>query len=756
MLGALAMRDGRAPGIRPQDPIHKGADMKKKSRTILGAVGGLVLGASLIAAPPVFAAPAPANTQAWESYNPEGGVMYEVGDQACLKGLGNCAVYPKSAQLPSGRLVAAFERSTTVTYEDGTTGAVGQTMPIYKSDDFGGSWQSFSEVPAPAFLSDDPEYDPYTSNWTNPNLYVLPEAIGDLAAGTLLLATVVSGEDEYYRERKAADPAWVPSNDGDRRDMAIALFASTDDGQTWDVVDIIATGGWQGGSAGNAGVAIADANVNAQVDPLWEPHLHVFDGKLVAYYSDENDYTAYDPETGVPELTPDNATGPDSHRQILVHKTWDGVGEWSEPVVDVAGETSEFNGTTQIGQGRPGMTNVVPTTDGLYLLTYEYFGSETWGWPAEANVRHEFSTDPLDFFSDGDDTGEQISRWNDDMAEGLPFAPGAQGLSWGGSPVVIALPDGRLVYNAAGNGDVWVNESGASDGVWQQFNTTLGSGYSRNLQYVEGTGRIVILQGTWGGPTEGAVIRHAEVDLGHSDGTYYQLVNRATGQLLGTGGNITDAEFNTPKWTPDVQLENAGAERADTQAWHVVDEGAGTAELLNQSGGRSLATWGGGLLDGQDIAQWVDEKDGGRWDLVATGDGYLRFRAHGSEDLYLAGAADGNVSLRTSAEDGTQDWSLVPVTDVDAPTVTVKDGAKWTVGEHGAYRKVSYTIEAASFWLSSVTLNGVKQGPIDGPTFALDKLTRDSPGVKRGVNVVEATDVLGNTTVVEFTIGRKN
>jgi hypothetical protein len=57
----------------------------------------------------------------------------------------------------------------------------------------------------------------------------------------------------------------------------------------------------------------------------------------------------------------------------------------------------------------------------------------------------------------------------------------------------------------------------------------VGAGYSRTLQYVEGTGRVVILQGTWGGPTANAVIRYGEVDLGHSDGPYYQLVNRKTG-----------------------------------------------------------------------------------------------------------------------------------------------------------------------------------------------------------------------------------
>ena len=40
-------------------------------------------------------------------------VIYALPDSAaCLKGHGNCAMYPKAAALPGGRLVVAFEKST--------------------------------------------------------------------------------------------------------------------------------------------------------------------------------------------------------------------------------------------------------------------------------------------------------------------------------------------------------------------------------------------------------------------------------------------------------------------------------------------------------------------------------------------------------------------------------------------------------------------------------------------------------------------
>ncbi|MEU5333099.1 RICIN domain-containing protein [Streptomyces asoensis] len=572
------------------------------------------------------------------AYNPTGGTLYRLGGEPCLKGRGNCAVYPKSAQLPSGRLVASFERSTVV---PASGSADGQTLPVYKSDDHGTSWQPLSEVEAPAYLSDDPRYAKYTSNWTNPYLYVLPERVGDLGKGTLLLASVVSGDDYYYKEHKAADPAWTPDNDGDRKDLAIALYSSGDEGRSWKVVGIIATGGWQGGSAGAVGRNVAAANTDRQVDPLWEPYLMVHRNKLVAYYSDENDYTGFDPVTGVPVLDPANDTAPDSHGQILVHRTWNGKSRnWSAPVVDVAGSEQDMGGgKKEIGGGRPGMTNVVPTTDGRWLLTFEY-------WAGGADTRYVLADDPLRFYR-GSATGMGVAS--------LPVLAGSRPLATGGSPVVVALPDGRLVYNAAGSGDVWVNDSGRGDGVWTEYRTTSPAGYSRNLQYVAGTGRIAILnnQGT-------STIAHAEVDLGDSAGAYHQLLNRRTGQVIGTGNRTNDADLgNADK--PDVALEDRGAAAdADTQYWHVTAEPNGGVSLLNKSGGRAAAIWTGNATAGQKIGQWVDDSATGSWTLVPTTDGYYRLRSVKNTGLYLTGASAGvQLTLETSRTDGSQDWQLV-------------------------------------------------------------------------------------------------
>ncbi|KFF98735.1 hypothetical protein IQ62_23495 [Streptomyces scabiei] len=599
-------------------------------RRRLGRALGGVVGVSAMLAIPMTAA---------QAYSPTGGTVYQLGSEPCLKGRGNCAVYPKSAQLPSGRLVASFEKSTVVT---ATGSADRQTLPVYKSDDDGTTWQPLAEVKAPAYLSEDSRYAKYTSNWTNPFLYVLPERVGDLKAGTLLLASVVSGDDQYYKEHKAANPNWTPSNDGDRGDMAIALYSSTDDGVTWQVVNVVATGGWQGGSAGAVGQNIASANKYKQVDPLWEPYLMVHRGKLVCYYSDENDYVGFDPATGVPKLDPANDTARDSHGQILVHKTWNGKSKkWSEPVVDIAGLTEDMGGgKSEIGGGRPGMTTIVPTADDKWLLTYEY-------WAGGANTRYRIADDPLKFFR-GSPTGMGV--------DALPVVAGSRPLAAGGSPVLVRLPDGRLVYNAAGSGNVWVNDSGRTDGVWKEYQTTSRAGYSRNLQYVEGTGRIVILnnQGT-------STIAHAEVDLGDSDGAYQQLANRKTGQVIGTGNNSTDANIGNGD-TPDVVLEDAGAAAdPDTQYWHVVTKSGGGVTLLNKSGGRAAAIWTGSATADQRIGQWVDDSTTGTWNVVKSANGHVKLQSVKNKDLYLTGAsADAPLTLQNATTDGSQDFELVP------------------------------------------------------------------------------------------------
>ncbi|MBB2976927.1 hypothetical protein FHX49_002515 [Microbacterium endophyticum] len=578
------------------------------------------------------------------AYQPGPGDLYTAENpQDCNKR--PCVLYPKSAQLPSGRIVATFE--------DSESAVVGQKMPIHVSDDYGTTWRKLTDVPAPAEASSDPQYAKYTSNWTNPYLYVMPETVGDLAAGTLLLANIVSGDDQYYNEQKAADPNWAPSGDGDRQDLALALYASTDEGQSWSLLNIIAEGGWQGGSAGAKG-RTSEANTYDQVDPIWEPFLMVYEGQLVAYYSDEQDYLSYDATTGIPVIDPDDDTATDSQGQVLLHKTWDGTSAgWSAPVIDVPGYTQDMgNGKTQIGGGRPGMTTVAPTTDGKWMMTFEYFGGGD-------DTKYKIADDPLEFYKVSEANGTNITA--------LPSAGGA--LARGGSPVLTTFPDGRIVFNASGSGNVWVNESGRSDGTWKAYQTSLPGGYSRNIQYVDGTGRLLVLQAAWAGGSIGPV-KYSEVDLGHSDGAYYSIQNRATGQIISTDADKTQDVSLTGNREDIITWTNNPVN--DTQRWHVTKKGENVT-FLNKAGGRSIGIWQGNASVGQRVVQWVD--DGGSdklWNLVPTSDGYYKIQSVKNTEVYMTNAGGGGaVDLRASidassdaaADDG-QEWMLV----AEAPT----------------------------------------------------------------------------------------
>ena len=583
----------------------------RRTRTAAVAAG---LAAGVLAVPmaPAHAGPNPAT-------------MYQQpGNAQCNKNPNFCVLYPKAAALPSGRLVAAFERSI--------GDPVGQTMPVYRSDDNGQTWQWLSDVRAPAYMGGPARY---TSNWTNPFLYVMPHTVGSLSAGTLVMATVVSGDDAWYRQNKQANPNWQPTGDGDRRDVSIALYKSTDSGASWSFVNIVATGGWQGGSAGNINNNISAANNTRQSDPLWEPYLMAFGSELIVYYSDENDWTGYNTSSGIPTLRGDNATAPDSRGQILVHKTWNGTSPaWSLPVVDVPGFTHSVAGVNQIGGGRPGMPNVTWTTNNQWMLTYEYFGGGGVG-------RHEFSQNPLNFHSVGGVAGTDVAR--------LPVTAGSPAPASGGSPTLLRLPDGKIILNTGASGDVWVNASGSSAGAWTRQLTTMPASYSRNLTYVPRTGRVLVMGGV-------TTLRYADIDFGRSVGAYFKLVNRRSGKALGVLQRDLLDGASAVQWTDNGSPD---------QHWHVTDVGGGYRVLLNRNSGRSLGVFQGATGDGAQAVQWVETRaNDQQWTLVPTGSYFKIVNRNSGKVLgvFQGSTADGANAVQwtdTGALD--QQWALVRV-----------------------------------------------------------------------------------------------
>ncbi|KAL3421094.1 bnr asp-box repeat domain protein [Phlyctema vagabunda] len=202
-------------------------------------------------------------------------------------------LYGRTAQLADGTLLATWENYSPeppLVY-----------FPIYRSIDKGVTWAPFSNI------------TDKKNGWGmryQPDLYVLPQTIGQFPKGTILCA----GNS-------------IPK---DLSQTKIDLYASRDGGATWSYVSNIASGGRADPSNGQT--------------PVWEPFLMVYNNQLVAYYSDQRD---------------------PAHGQKLVHQvSSDGV-TWGSIVNDVAYSTYSQ---------RPGMSTIAALPNGKWILTYEYGG----------------------------------------------------------------------------------------------------------------------------------------------------------------------------------------------------------------------------------------------------------------------------------------------------------------------------------------------------------------------------------------------
>jgi hypothetical protein len=460
-----------------------------------------------------------------------------------------CTTYAKSAQTNTGRILASFE--------DNNQPAAGQTFPIFSSTNNGQSWTKIASVA-------DTSARRWGSNWTNPYLYVLPQAIGTMPAGTVLLAGVVSPPD--------------------RSGTSIQLYRSNDDGFTWSWVSEVAVGGGEWGSANPT--------------PIWEPYLLVANNRLIVYYSDERDDA--------------------NHDQKIVHQSSTNGVNWGPVVEDVAMADRAL---------RPGMPVVTRMSNGQYIMVFEMVGQ------SNTPNNYKISSNP--------------ESWN--------ASSSGTTIDYGGSPFVITLPNGRLAYNSYGSGDIRLN-TGNGTGAWTPVRTTMPRGYSRMLQYVRGSGRVLILsvEGFWVDARNS--VYYGDVDLGNSAGAYYKLVNRRSGKALDVyQGNLQDG----------AQLVQWADNGGQNQHWHVTDVGGGYRTLFSRNSGRVVSIWGTATNDGANAVQWVENNGGDQqWRLVPAGSYYKIVNRHAGKVLAVldASTADGARVIQwtdTGALD--QQWQLVQV-----------------------------------------------------------------------------------------------
>ena len=213
----------------------------------------------------------------------------------------------KNSGSANGTLLCTYDqlKNVTVDMDDGTSVSK-QVYPIYKSTDNGDNWQLISNVY-------DKEYGLLRTS--QPCLYELPVQVGDMPAGTILLAGNIFDDDPYTQSR-------------------IVLYKSMDGGYTWTFLSEV----------DNGGACIYDPSTTSTTTTVWEPFLGMSEsGDLVCYYSDERQKS-------------------DGVLQAVSLKTSsDGV-NWSG-LTNVAA----INNTSD----RPGMITVTKLPNGKYMATYE-------------------------------------------------------------------------------------------------------------------------------------------------------------------------------------------------------------------------------------------------------------------------------------------------------------------------------------------------------------------------------------------------
>ncbi|KAI7107259.1 hypothetical protein KC340_g10490 [Hortaea werneckii] len=317
---------------------------------------------------------------AWSDYT-KNGVFFPSRDAESWRTL-----YARSLQLPDDSLL--------LSWEDYTPDLELTSWPIQRSTDGGATFLPLSRVEDTAHG---------VGNWYQPFLYSLPEDFRGYAAGTILISGATTPRN--------LSEAWI------------TLYASTDQGVTWEYVSDIVYG-------------LGPETITNGDKAVWEPYLMMYEGNLICYYLSQ-----VDPE----------------HAQKLVYKSTSDLKTWGDEV-DVVAEPNYG--------ARPGMAVVAHSEDfGKYVMTYEYCGAPEGGCP----VYYKASFSPLDFQS----------------VQGLPLVPGGNAAS--GPYVIWTRDyngDGVFIASATSREELFLNTDSVDSNGWKPVDVGQWAACSRSLRVV--------------------------------------------------------------------------------------------------------------------------------------------------------------------------------------------------------------------------------------------------------------------------------
>ncbi|CDK26058.1 unnamed protein product [Kuraishia capsulata CBS 1993] len=305
--------------------------------------------------------------------------------------------YARSLELADGTVLA--------TWENYSPEPPLVSFPIFKSTDGGATWTHISNV------------TDQVNSWGlryQPFLYLLEEQVGEYAPGTILLAGNSIPTDLNYTK--------------------IDVYASKDNGYTWEFVSNVASGGR----------AVPDNGLT----PIWEPFIITYNGEIVLYYSDQGD---------------------SAHGQILVHKTSTDLLSWSSSVVDA--EYYDY-------YARPGMTTVAKLPNGKYIMTYEYGGAPGYSSYTFA-VYYHIADDPRQFNSSA---SVPLVATNGDKPSSSPYVIWTE---HGGE-------NGTIVVNSQSHSGIYINKALGDPDSWEYVDLDAPRAYTRDLNVIGGDKLVVL------------------------------------------------------------------------------------------------------------------------------------------------------------------------------------------------------------------------------------------------------------------------
>ncbi|KAL1894606.1 hypothetical protein Cpir12675_003595 [Ceratocystis pirilliformis] len=325
-------------------------------------------------------------------------------------------LYARAIQLESGAILS--------TWENYSPEPPLVHFPIYKSLDSGATWKEISQV-----------HDT-VNGWGlryQPDLFQLPARVGKYPAGTIILA----GNS-------------IPT---DLSKTKLDIYASTDEGVTWEFVSTLGEGG--------------EARPVNGLTPIWEPLVLYIDGAIAIYYSDQRD---------------------PSYGQKLVHTTSTNLVDWT-PLVDDVHVEGDY-------ESRPGMPALAKMPNGKWIFAYE-----TCRTGDGCNVSYRIADTPYTVL---DAPGQLLKTTTGATLTSSPA------ITW--SPVGGA--NGTIILSSGAQAQVFTNQMlGAAD-AWVARDVPNPSAYSRWVKVMEkDPSKLIIVGGGWLPPANGNKITYSVVDI---------------------------------------------------------------------------------------------------------------------------------------------------------------------------------------------------------------------------------------------------